>query len=118
VSFTICLGCARFRQGERPSDVVAAGLVGPSCEAFPEGIPDDVIRGGFDHRRRHAGDGGVRFEQRPGWEFMTEDYDRRLAENPADDRPPEPAPPAAEPAEPDDPRRARTTWQPGQVRRT
>lgn len=36
------------------------------CPAFPAGIPDDVITNRADHRRAIAGDGGIRFEARPG----------------------------------------------------
>lgn len=31
------------------------------CQAFPGGIPDEVIRGPLDHTEPVAGDGGLRF---------------------------------------------------------
>ncbi|MBE0418183.1 MAG: hypothetical protein IBX63_10500 [Coriobacteriia bacterium] len=34
-----------------------------ACEAFPDGIPDDILMG-FDHRKPYEGDGGVRYEPR------------------------------------------------------
>ena len=33
-----------------------------TCEAFPEGIPDEIIRVGYDHREPYDGDGGIMFE--------------------------------------------------------
>jgi hypothetical protein len=33
----------------------------PICLAFPQGIPDEIVRLGFDHREEYPGDGGVRF---------------------------------------------------------
>ncbi|WP_396447704.1 hypothetical protein [Actinomadura sp.] len=35
------------------------------CEAFPDGIPKDISRLGFDHRLPYPADGGVRHELRP-----------------------------------------------------
>lgn len=32
------------------------------CEAFPNGIPEVILSGSFDHRKPHDGDGGIRFE--------------------------------------------------------
>ena len=29
------------------------------CEAFPDGLPDDIAVGGFDHRNPHEGDNGI-----------------------------------------------------------
>jgi hypothetical protein len=37
-----------------------------TCNAFPEGIPDDIRYNHFDHRRRFPGDGGVVFTPIPG----------------------------------------------------
>ncbi len=53
----ICQFCKRFREGKDWGDP-------NTCEAFPEGIPDEIELGGFDHRKPFKGDGGVRFEQR------------------------------------------------------
>ena len=33
-----------------------------TCEAFPDGIPDEIIRVGYDHREPYDGDGGIMFE--------------------------------------------------------
>ncbi len=49
----ICSACARLR----PRDD-GPGLV---CDAFPDGIPDAIYEGGFDHREAFPGDHGVRF---------------------------------------------------------
>lgn len=37
---------------------------GPTCAAFPDGIPEPILNG-FDHRRPFPGDGGVRFVRDP-----------------------------------------------------
>lgn len=34
---------------------------GPTCAAFPQGIPDAILRNQHDHRQPYAGDGGVTF---------------------------------------------------------
>lgn len=43
------------------------------CDAFPGGIPDDIIFWGFDHRGEFPNDRGVRFELKPG-EEAEEDF--------------------------------------------
>lgn len=40
----------------------APSLRGPTCTAFPEGIPRLLLEGLADHRHPHPGDQGVRFE--------------------------------------------------------
>lgn len=39
---------------------------GAQCDAFPAGIPAEMLTQGGDHRQALAGDRGVRFEQAPG----------------------------------------------------
>ena len=47
----ICLECARL-QGQRKNR-------SPSCAAFPNGIPDAIYLGAFDHRSAYLGDKGI-----------------------------------------------------------
>lgn len=35
---------------------------GAICEAFPEGIPDAIYVGGYDHTKPFFGDQGIRYE--------------------------------------------------------
>jgi hypothetical protein len=46
----ICLACARFRKDG-------------TCKAFPNGIPDDIVVFGRDHRTSVNGDNGITFLQ-------------------------------------------------------
>lgn len=48
----MCVRCTRFRPGR-------AGL---TCQAFPDGIPAEIVAGAFDHRLPHPDDGGLRFK--------------------------------------------------------
>lgn len=52
-----CFECVHFRGRTE---------AGPTCEAFPGGIPDDIYFGGVDHRRPYPGDRGVRWEPAEG----------------------------------------------------
>lgn len=45
----ICTTCARL-------------TAGGYCTAFPDGIPDDIWLGGYDHREPYPGDHGVLYE--------------------------------------------------------
>jgi hypothetical protein len=50
----ICVSCTRF--DER---LIPGGL---KCAAFPDGIPDEIIRSEFDHRNPYPGDNGLQFD--------------------------------------------------------
>lgn len=52
VAAPICMSCARREPG---------GV----CTVFPDGIPDDIWLGGYDHRQPYKGDGGVLYEPDP-----------------------------------------------------
>lgn len=55
-----CSVCKRFRSPfSRPAGEMGGG---PTCEAFPAGIPDEVYGNELDHRRPIDGDHGVRWE--------------------------------------------------------
>lgn len=53
-----------------PSDVKLAACVtckhkspfGPTCAAFPEGIPNEILDAENDHRESFPGDHGIRYE--------------------------------------------------------
>ena len=49
----LCIACSRCR-------------FDGTCDAFPDGIPEEIGMGMFDHREPHAGDNGIRFELRLG----------------------------------------------------
>lgn len=55
----ICDSCTRLEVGQQGYSY--------RCAAFPDGIPDAIYPGGFDHRQPFPGDGGVR------WEMSTEE---------------------------------------------
>lgn len=66
---SICHGCSHLREATSLEDR------GATCDAFPEGIPEAILQGGFDHREPFPGDGGVRFEQEPGMEWALAIYE-------------------------------------------
>jgi len=49
-----CWSCARKHRGAA------------ACDAFPEGVPDEIASGANDHRRPFPGDGGLTYLPREG----------------------------------------------------
>jgi hypothetical protein len=62
----ICIACVRARWDG-------------TCDAFPEGVPDDIAFGMFDHREPHPGDHGLRFELHEGFEEDLRRYEASKA---------------------------------------
>lgn len=42
-----------------------------SCDAFPDGIPQEIYTGLDDHRGPFPGDGGIRFRPKPRKEVQS-----------------------------------------------
>lgn len=59
-----CMSCRHFDAAVKDRDV---------CEAFPEGIPVEILDGSVDHRQPVEGDHGVRWEPSPGLQFMADE---------------------------------------------
>jgi hypothetical protein len=74
--------CARYRSFLSPESQ-ALGLRGPSCEAFPDGIPDDIWTNEFDHRQPHEGDHGLQWSSRGGQAFPAYALIRTVTDEPA-----------------------------------
>lgn len=59
----LCIFCRHLREST-------------NCDAFPGGIPDDVLYAFHDHRMPFPGDHGIMFELRPGEEGNFEEWCR------------------------------------------
>jgi hypothetical protein len=51
-----CLDCKHLRDSINNEEM-------PTCDAFPQGIPLDIINGQQSHRIPYAGDSNIRFER-------------------------------------------------------
>ncbi len=50
----ICLQCKHYDKSEDRETI--------RCDAFPDGIPDEILYTGFIHTNPYPGDNGIRFE--------------------------------------------------------
>ena len=67
----LCLWCARLHdRDDGPMPVELA------CDAYPKGIPDEILDNEVDHREPVKGDRGLRFEPIAG--FTDADMDRMV----------------------------------------
>jgi hypothetical protein len=48
----LCLKCARFHDTNEETF---------TCDAFPKGVPDEIVLGGFNHNNAFPGDNGMQF---------------------------------------------------------
>lgn len=67
-----CMACGRYRSPLSAENTT--GTTGPSCAAFPDGIPDQVWSNQVDHREPLPGDHGLQWvslddQPFPEWAF-------------------------------------------------
>lgn len=52
----ICFACKN-----RTGEINGEGRI--TCDAYPDGIPDQIFNNAWDHRKHATGDRGIKFEQ-------------------------------------------------------
>lgn len=75
----ICDACVRLKKRSNPEAESSLDRWIPYCDAFPDRVPNEIYRGGFDHRNPFEGDRGIRFELRPGGERALAAYEASVA---------------------------------------
>lgn len=78
----ICDSCVHLRTLPNPDDDPYgddpfSGTIS-YCSAFPDGIPADILLGGFDHRLAYPGDQGIRFALNEQKEILLKGYEREV----------------------------------------
>lgn len=81
----ICFSCARLISDTEGTPA--------TCTAFPQGVPEPIVAGEFDHRRPYPGDHGLGWVQKPGAEDLLGMWERVRARL---DAPASPAAPGSE----------------------
>jgi len=75
-----CSACVRFRSPFAYPGGLRQGLKEkPACEAFPDGIPEDILQSRVDHRNPVKGDHGLQWESN-GQPFPVESFELEPAE--------------------------------------
>jgi len=72
VPMPICMACAHLQESSGTSIFDPTSF--PLCSAYPEGIPDAIFPGGYDHRQSYSGDQGIRFLLAPGKDRLLLSY--------------------------------------------
>lgn len=62
-----CQNCINFAQSD------TSGI--PTCVAFPEGIPEVILTGDFDHSKPFEGDNGFRYQPIDATDYDTGESD-------------------------------------------
>jgi hypothetical protein len=68
----MCTLCSHLHESEGHPDHIH------TCDAFPEGVPGEILHSGFDHRQPFEGDNGIRFSPDGPTDV---DYIERVLEN-------------------------------------
>ena len=53
IGMPLCAGCKHFHFDD---------MSGNKCDAFPDGVPEDIFLSRVDHREPYPGDRGIQFE--------------------------------------------------------
>lgn len=75
--WSTCDSCVRLKRTPNPDHAGESPYTMEFmfCEAFSNGIPEDIYPEGYDHRLPYPGDNGVQFELHPGREEFIEEYE-------------------------------------------
>ncbi len=83
---SICMVCRYFHRGLE-WDPKQGGycdseepITNCTCDAFPDGIPEEILFGPFDHTEPYPGDHGLRYSPLPGYESTSADVIKLIEE--------------------------------------